>query len=269
MKVLSSWKLVVVIIISILSNIILHSVFSPIEDANLSLGEPSIFIKKDLLIPALLVWEIVTFSLFTIIFLSIQDRLPGKKTMKGLLYGVSIGGLYFVGMFEATILFNSPVWTEFLMGLPDLISFVLSGILLGTILGTDSVQKWKSQNVFAILIIALFYFFGRYFGYTVLQINSPYDTNPVGTFFWTISLGLWVGIIYFFMQSGSKEKTIFHHSLYFGCVIYGINWLMNHIFLFAIIKFDMDLLIRVGGDILFAIIGIFTYKLINENEVSS
>lgn len=253
-----------IIIASILSNIVLHTI-SPIESANISLGEPSIFVKKDMLIPALLVWEVLTFSIFSLVFLFIQERLPGKKLKKGFLYGLSIGGLYFIGMFESTLLFDTTVFTEFLMGLPDFVSFVLSGTLLGMAVGTDQIQKSSSHNILVVFIIALFYVGGRYFAYTVLDISSVYDIKPAGTFFWTLGLGLWVGTTYFLMQPENREKSILFQGLYFGAIIFGLNWSMNHVFLFTIIEFDFDLLIRAGTDILFTIIGVCTYmKLFNK-----
>ena len=259
------WKVVLIIIISILSNIILHTV-SPIESANISLGEPSFFVKKDMLIPALLVWEVLAFGIFALVFLLFQASIPGKKLKKGFLYGLSIGGLYFIGMFESTLLFNSTVLTEFIMGLPDFISFVLSGTLLGMLVGTDGAQNRKSQNVLVVFIIALFFLAGRYFAYMILHISSAYTIKPAGTFFWTLGLGLWVGMIYFLIQPGRREKPIAVQGLWFGAVIFGLNWLLNHVFLFTIIEFDFDLLIRVGVDIFFTVTGVCTYlKVFNRS----
>jgi hypothetical protein len=257
------WKLVLIIIASIVSNILLH-VFSPIESANISLGEPSIFVKNDMLIPALIVWELLAFSTFALVFLVIQGSIPGKKLKKGFLYGLSIGGLYLIGMFESTLLFDSALFTEFMMGLPDFLSFVLSGTLLGIFVGTDGAQKSKRQSCLAVFIIAIFYLVGRYFAYTVLNISSVYNTKPVGTFLWTLGLGLWVGISYLLIQPENREKSIVFQGLFFGAVIFGLNWLMNHVFLFTIIEFEFDLLIRAGTDILFTIIGVCIYtKLSN------
>ena len=260
------WKIVLIIFVSILSNIALHT-FSPIESANISLGEPSIFVKNDMLIPALLVWEVLTFSIFALVFILIQGNIPGKKLKKGFLYGLSIGGLYLIGMFESTLLFNSPILTEFMMGFPDFVSFVLSGTLLGMVAGTNGAQKSEGQSVLVVFSIAIFYLVGRYFAYTVLHISSTYNIKPVGTFFWTLGLGLWVGIIYFLIQPENREKSIVFQGFYFGTIIFGLNWMMNHVFLFTIIEFDFDLLIRVGTDILFTIIGVCAYmKLFNESR---
>ncbi|WP_078576510.1 hypothetical protein [Salipaludibacillus agaradhaerens] len=257
------WKMIVIIIVSILLNIILHTI-SPIESANISLGEPSIFVKNDMLIPALLVWEVLTFSVFSLVFLFVQKRLPGKKLKKGFLYGLSIGGLYFIGMFESALLFDTTVFTELLMGLPDFVSFVISGTLLGMAVGTDRVQKSSNHNVLVVFIIALLYVSGRYLAYTLLNISSVYDIKPAGTFFWTLGLGLWVGTTYYLMQPENREKSIAFQGLFFGAIIFGLNWSMNHVFLFTIIEFDFDLLIRVGTDILFTIFGVCTYmKLFN------
>lgn len=259
------WKVLFIIITSIIANIILHTI-SPIESANLSLGEPSIFVKKDMLIPALVVWEVLTFSIFALVFLFIQNGIPGTKLKKGFLYGLSIGGLYFIGMFESALLFDTAVFSEFLMGLPDLVSFMLSGTLLGLVVGTDQPQKNNNRSVWVIFIIALFFVVGRYFAYTLLHISSAYYIKPMGTFVWTLVLGLWVGLIHYLIQAENREKSIWFHGIYFGSIIFGLNWIMNHIFLFTIIEFDFDLLIRSGTDILFTIIGICVFmKFFNKS----
>lgn len=250
-------RIILVIIASIFVNIIMHTFLSPITSENISLGQPSIFVKKDMLVPALLAWEVLAFSIFALVFLIIQDRLPGKRLMKGFLYGLSIGGLYFIGMFEVTLMFNSYAFADFLMGLPDFASFVLSGVLLGIAVGTDRIQKNRRQSILKVFIIALFYFVGRYFAYTVLHVNSAYNIRPEGTFLWTLGLGIWIGIIYFFLQSGSRGKSILLQGLFFGVITFGLNWIMNHVFLFTIIEFDFDILIRLGIDVLYVTIGVF------------
>jgi len=254
------WKVVLIIIASSFFNMILHGLLSPLNSSNISLGEPSIFVKKGMLVPAIICWELLTFGILSLVFVLIQSNIPGKRLTKGFLYGLSFGVLYIIGMFESVLLFNSRIYNEFLMGLADCISFVLAGILLGIFTGTDEMKKIKRDNIFAVFIIAFFYVIGRYLAYSVLHIQSAYIIKPLGTFIWTLGLGLWVGMIYFILQSGIKGKSIISRGLFFGIIVFGSNWLMNHLFIFAILEFSLDNLKRAGTDILFTIIGVCVYK---------
>ncbi|MCX8131569.1 MAG: hypothetical protein N3I35_15930 [Clostridia bacterium] len=257
----TDWRKVICIIcISGFINMVFHAVLSPINTSNLSSIKLSIFVKNGMLIPAVIVWELLAFSVLALVFILIQDNLPGKRWIKGLMYGLSFGGLYFIGMFEAVLLFNTSVQSELLMGLTDCATLVLSGTLLGIFTGTDSVQKYKLKNAPAIFVISFFYVIGRYLAYTVFHIQSANDVNPLGSFIWTLSLGLWVGNIYLILQSGAKGTSIIRQSVYFGVIVFGLNWLMNHIFMYVVLEFTFDLLIRVVVDILFTVVGVIAFK---------
>lgn len=43
-----------------------------------------------MLIPAIFSWEVLTFSMFALVFILFQDSIAGKKLKKGFLYGLSI-----------------------------------------------------------------------------------------------------------------------------------------------------------------------------------
>jgi len=243
-----------------------HAMLTPVDLSNASDIKFSVFVKNGMLIPAVILWELLAFGMLAFVFVLIQNSLYGKKWMKGLVYGLSFGGLYFIGMFEAVLLLNSSVLSEFLMGMTDCISFVISGVMLGIFCGTDSMQSCKKRNISVTLIVGFFYIVGRYLAYTVVNIQSANSINPLGTFFWTTSLGLWIGNIYFMLQSGAKGKSIILQSLFFGIIIFGSNWLINHIFMYIVIEFTYDLLIRSGIDIVFIIMGVYTCrKLFNKS----
>ena len=254
------WKVILIILVSSFFDMLLHALISPLNSSNISLLKPSIFVKNGMLVPAIIGWELLAFGILASVFILIEGNLPGKKWFKGFLYGLSFGGLYLLGMFESVLLFNSSVLNEFLMGLGDFIPILLMGVLLGIFTGTDETQNKKLQNVFSVFVIAIFYIIGRYFAYSILHIQSAYISNPLGTFIWTLCQGLWVGTIYFILHPSIKRKSNISQGLYFGIVIFGSNWLMNHLFIAAIAELSPDLFIRVGTDILFIIIGVYAYK---------
>ncbi|SET45286.1 hypothetical protein SAMN05660297_02437 [Natronincola peptidivorans] len=254
------WKIIGIIFISGFINMVLHAWLTPDDISNLSDMKFSYFVENGMVFPAIIIWELLAYSVFALVFILIQDSLQGQRWKKGLLYGLSFGGLYFIGMFEAVLLLNTSVLSEFIMGLTDATAFIISGVLLGVFIGTDSVQKYKKKNPLAILIIGLFYLVGRYFAYTVVNVQSAYNTNPWPTLIWTLSLGLWIGSIYYMLETGIKGRTSIWQAVFFGSIIYGSNWLLNHIFMYIIIEFTFDLLIRLGIDIVFIIIGVYAYK---------
>lgn len=254
------WKVLILIISFAFINMILHRLLSPLNSSNISILKPSFFVKNGLLVPAIIIWELLTFSIYTLIFIKIQNNLSGRGYIKGIKYGFCIGGLYFIGMFESVLLFKSSVINEFLMGFTDFLSIVLMGLLLGIFLGNDNSHNKERQDYLATLVIAIFCIIGRYFAYSIFHIQSAYITKPLGTMSWTICLGIWIGVIYNILQSSVRGKSILSQALFFGLLILGSNWLMNHLFIAIIAEFSQDLLIRSGTDILFSILGVYSYK---------
>ncbi len=254
------WKVLCVIFISGFINMVLHKLLTPDDISNLSGIKFSYFVENGMILPAIIVWELLAYSVFALVFILIQDRIPGQRWKKGLLYGLSFGGLYFIGMFEAVLLLNTSVLSELVMGLTDAIAFIISGVMLGVFIGTDSVQKRNKNNSLAILIIGLFYLLGRYLAYTVVNVQSAYATNPWATLIWTLCQGLWIGIIYYMLETGTKGRTSIGQAAFFGGIVYGLNWFLNQIFMYILIEFTFDLLIRSGIDIVFIMIGVYAYK---------
>jgi len=254
------WKVAVIVVVSGFIDMALHALLSPLSSSNSALLKPSILVRNFGVVPTVIAWEILAFGVLALIFIVIQSNLPGKKWIKGFLYGLSFAGLYLIGMFESVLLFNSTLLNEFLMGLGDFIPILLMGILMGIFAGTDETIPRIKPNIWSVLIMAAFYITGRYFGYSVLNIESAYMVQPLGTFIWTLSQGLWVGVIYLILQSGVKGKSPIAQALFFALLVFGANWLANHLFIAAMFQITSDLFVRVGTDILFVIIGAYVCK---------
>ncbi|MBW9153486.1 hypothetical protein [Clostridium estertheticum] len=255
------WKVILIVFICVILDLILHTLAALISSSNTSIFKPSIFVKHGLLKPSLFIYAMIDFGIMATVFVYIQDKLPNKKWVKGFLYGISFGGLFFVGMFEGILLWNDTLFNSFLMGLVDFIPILLMGTLLGVFTGTNVFKNKRGQNMMSVFVIALCFIIGRYFSYTILHITSAYNIKPLGTFIWTLCQGLWVGIIYFILQSGIKGKSVISQSLFFGVVILGLNWLMYHFFIAIIVEVSViSIFIRVGMDLLFIMLGVFVYK---------
>lgn len=245
-------------------DMLLHAFLSPLSSESLTV-KPSVFVEHGMTIPAIITWELLAFGVLAAVFLLIQSRLPGTGIKRGLLYGLCFGGLYQIGMFESVLLLKSSVQSELLMGLGDSIPILLAGFLLGAFSGPATPNSERKHRVFPVCVIAVFYLMGRYLAYSVFHIQSAYLEEPAGTFLWTLGMGLWIGVIYTILRPGVRGKTAFTQGLFFGAVIFGSNWLVNHLFIAAVSAWSPDLLIRAGTDIVFVSMGAFVCRKLKGN----
>lgn len=252
-------KVLAIVIFCGFLDMLLHAFMSPLSSDGLT-QKPSIFVKHGLTMPAIIIWELLAFGVLAMVFMLIQHRLPGTGRKKGLLYGLSFGGLYQIGMLESVLLLKSSVWNELLMGLADFIPILLMGLLIGVFAGVAKQKNGRRHHSSSICVIAIFYLAGRYLAYAVFHIQSAYADKPLETFLWTLGMGLWIGVIYYILQPGIMGKSSFTQGLFFGVVIFGANWLMNHLFIVAVLEFTPDTFIRAGTDIVFVAIGAFLYR---------
>ena len=184
---------------------------------------PSIIARLGLFVPVFLVFALVAFGLLAAVFVYLQADLPQSRWKKGLLYGLSFGGLWYIGMLEASLVLGTPLKQELFMGFADALPIFIMGVLLGAFVGTTQNSRLRQARVSAIVIpcIAFCYCVGRYIAYISLHIQSAYTTNPLGTFLWTLVMGVWIGIIYWFLESGLKNVSAIKRAIIFGCVVYG------------------------------------------------
>lgn len=261
-------KILAIVIFCGFFDMLFHALISPLPSDGLTL-KPSVFVTHGLMVHFVIIWELLAFGVLAAVFLLIEPRLPGSGKRKGLLFGLSFGGLYQVGMLESTLLLKSSIKSELLMGLADSIPIFLLGLFMGISFGTAVPRSEQKHRVLPIFVIAAFYLTGRYLAYSVLHIQSAYIEEPMATFLWTLCMGLWIGLIYVFLQAGIMGKNVFTQSLFFGAVIFGANWLTNHLFIAVVSEWSPDLLIRAGTDIVFISIGSFVCRILFKGNLSA
>jgi hypothetical protein len=254
----NQWKIIRIVLICTLFDIIVHY-FGP---DTLNTGLPkSVIVKNGLLIPAAILLFFITFGALAGIFVLIQDTLPGTKFHKGLLYGLSFGGLWFIGMFEPGL---SPLWLSFFSGLADGLPILLLGILLGVFTATDTghnLEQRAAKPMLSIFAVALLYIIGRYFSYAIIHIDSAYSSLPFATFFWTVGMGLWVGVMVQLLKQGVKGNSPLKRALMFGGLIYGTDWLLYNLFMLLFFEISLaDLVLRTGTDAIFVSAGVFIFE---------
>lgn len=216
--------------------------------------------------PLALILIILSYLIFSMIFLAFQSGMKGHKVVKGFVYGALVGVLWFYGMIEMAIIHHTSFTQEILYGLGDAFPFVIMGILLGMFFGGSSNNEGESipfkKHAVSIMGVTLMYVIGRYFSYTVIGGGSSYIDRPVKTFAWTLGNGLLIGILYDFMKGALHRYPLVKRAIVFGLVIFGIDWFIYN--LFVPIIYDIPLLDMVQSyvgrsipDILFVCIGVF------------
>lgn len=262
----SWWKIIVIVLAGIVLDVVAHQLMPQLTSIAVSGASrdvvlpPSIIVQQGLFIPVFVVYAVTTFGLMAIIFVVIQERLPQEKLAKGILYGVSFGGLWFLGMLEGCLVLGSPLSEELFMGAADAIPIFLMCTLLGIFATTDtgSPAKRVSIGAMSIPVIAICYLLGRYLAYAILHIDSACPTKPFATFLWTLSMGLWVGLIYWLLERGVRGDTPLKRALWFGLLAYGTDWLLFTFFLPILFEMSLvDLFLRASVDVLFVTAGVF------------
>ena len=260
------WKITGIVLFSSLFATIIHALWTPLFDYN---GPKSFIIENGLFSPAVITLFFITFWALALVFVFIQDKLPGKKLLKGLRYGISFGVLWLIGMFEMSIAFGSPLKHEFFSGLLDCLSLILLGLLLGRFVATDSnrdVNEKSKIGLISVFVIASLFIIERYLRYFTLTYYNPgYFTNPLITFTFTLSLGLWIGIMYWLLRQETSKYSPLKRALVFGGLIFGIDWLFYNLFLLLFLKLPLiEILLVPAFDVLYVIIGVFVIEKFNK-----
>lgn len=246
------WKTLLIVLFCAALDMTIHA----LQSTSMVQANPSYFLSHGLIVPAILAWELLAFGVLATVFLLIEAKLPGKGWQKGIMYGLSFGIMYQIGMFEAVLTLHTKFLDELLMGLSDFLPILLLGILLGIFTAGNNTFRKNKQSCLSVFITALFYLAGRYISYAILHISSAYRSEPVGTLLWTLCMGLWVGVIYWMLQSGSSGKSIILSALYFVLIIFGPNWLINQSFMLTVIAFTPDIFLRVTYDLVYIVLGV-------------
>ncbi len=225
--------------------------------------QPSALSTSPLMGPILLTYLLATFGVLALTFVAIQAKLPCGKWRKGLWYGLVFGGMWYIGMLETVALWGNPLAQELFMGFADGLPIFTLSLLLGGCVATDSVYSPDEVRITpgAIPVVGGVYLIGRYAGYALLSVDSAYLTRPLTTALWTLAIGIWMGLGYWLLRAGVPARTPFGRALFFGGVVYGLNWAF--FILFMPLLFEMnwgDVLLRAFSDALWITLGAFVVE---------
>jgi hypothetical protein len=200
---------------------------------------PSIIVRSGLIPIGFMLFGILTFGLLAIVFVLIQDKLPGTRTKKGLTFGFLFGVMWAIYLLE-------PV--PHIEGLP-------------------------------LLLIPVLFIAGRMLSYNVFQIYSSYAVRQSDTILWVTATGFWIGVMYLLLKPGIPDKSSFLKAIYFAIFIYGIDYLLFNLFMPLVFDYQIwpvgtllsyaDLFVRASMDILSVAAGVYICEIIKLTDHES
>ena len=265
------WKILFLALIAIFINAVGHIIDGTKLPTNI---DPlSIFSKTIGTRTVAIIFFIIFFSSMSVTFLIIEKWMHGSKIVKGLKFGISWGIIFFLGAIETYPVFGkTSIIADIRLGLVDLISIIVLGILLGKFFASDgqSSKTHIQNNSLTLLVVTSFYIIGRYFAYSILKIESGFIERPVSTFIWTLATGISFGILYILTGRNISEKNLIKRSAFCGLTNVGTNWLIFNLFWpfvyqSSLLRFVEFIVGRAIVDTIFIILGVyFSERLINK-----
>lgn len=165
-----------------------------------------------------------------------EKNILTTKINKGLALGLAVGGIWFIGMIESSVMSNFTSFiAETVMGFCDTSPIVLLVVLLNkfTVSRSSSVNiettnidiSWaRKRNIISIIIFTVIFVSIRYIFYLNEFITSGYIIKSIPTFIWTICMGACIGVFYIIFKESVKGKSLLLRSVNFGFIIFGIPW---------------------------------------------
>jgi hypothetical protein len=259
------WKAVLMILGCLVLDIAGHRLGPRLVYENPSL----VFENQTLFIPLIAGLFVVTFGALGAVFVWLQSYLPGSRLAKGLRYGLAFGGLWFVAMPVMTLLFDSPLAQELYTGMVDGGTVVLMSLLLGLSMGVDSKAGLRPRrDLAAIPAVAAFFFVGQHLTYLLPGVPPLYATRPWATLLCTAALSIWVGFVYWFLGPGLGGRNPWQKALYFGGLVFGVDWLLYSLFALLFVETSWVLILAAAGlNIISVVLGVWVYEKLAGNRL--
>ncbi len=245
--------------------------------SNINPLPPSAIAQAGLLPLGFTLFGLIAFGLLAIVFVMIQDGLPGSKTMRGLIFGVLFGGMWAVYLLEPLPHTEGlPLFDILAYPMADSITIILLGMMLGRFIGTNSKVKEKERfgsSSVKLLAVPIVFLIGRLLSYNIIHIYSSYAGKPIDTMAWVAATGLWIGIMYLLLESGIMARPPHLKAVYFALAVYGIDYFLFNLFLPIVFNYKLwpigallsyaDLFVRCAMDIISVAVGIYIYEKTN------
>jgi len=148
--------------------------------------------------------------------------MPGTGRQKGMRYGLSLGLMIFVAMFEGVGMLGTPLIGEMIMGLADAVPIALMIAILGWTLTKGSPDAPVHLPVWPVLIaFALVYGLGRTAAQMLALIGSGLTERPLSNLIWPFAMGAAIGVLFLALGDALRRLSRVAGVLAFGIGVFG------------------------------------------------
>ncbi|MFN4128954.1 MAG: hypothetical protein ACK4GC_03945 [Paracoccaceae bacterium] len=201
-----------------------------------------------------MVWIALAFTGMGLVFLFWARRMASSGRQKGLRYGLALGLMILIAMFEGVGLLGTPLIGELAMGLADAVPIFLLITLLGWTLTADSPaaaghgmpRAWP-----VLLAYAMVYGFGRTGVQMAGLIESGLAERLLPSVIWPFAMGAAIGVPYLALGDALRGLSRGTAALAFSFGVFGANWALFMAFVPMVFPDALlDTALRVGLDLL-------------------
>lgn len=199
-------------------------------------------------------WIALAFTGMGLAFLFWARHMVGSGWPKGVRYGLALGLMILIAMFEGVGLLGTPLIGELVMGLADAIPIALMIALLGWKLAPDSPNVdacGRLPGLLVLVVFALVFGFGRAGIQYLGLIESGLTERALPSLFWPFAMGAATGVLFLAVTDALRDLSRVSAALAFGLGVFGVNWALFMSFVPMVFPDAWaDTALRVGLDIL-------------------
>lgn len=201
------------------------------------------------------IWIALAFTGMGLLFLFWARRMVGGGLAKGLRYGLGLGLMILVAMFEGVGLLGTPLIGELAMGLADAVPIFLMIAALGWALAADCPEgqvRGRPPVLLVLAVFALVYGLGRNGVQMLGLIESGLAERPLPSLIWPFAMGAAVGALFLALGDAMRGLSRVAVAPAFGLGVFGANWALFMAFVPMVFPDALaDSALRVGLDTLF------------------
>lgn len=200
--------------------------------------ERSWFVIAGIRKPAMVGYATVALVLMAVFFSVVQERWPGRASVKGLAFGTSLGVVWSFGFLTGWAFVGTPLRGELLNSVVDLVPLAIAGWLIGLAVGRDvpKSQHRTPKPWLAVLLVAFTFvavhaaatrFLADLIGRTPGLLLVPTTPSQVALL---AGLGVWVGGMYVVLRAGPAFESTWARASFFAFGVFGHSWTWFHLF---------------------------------------
>ena len=200
--------------------------------------ERSMFVTTGTRMSAITVYVVVLISMMAVFFRLVQQRWPGRRGAKGLVFGASLGIIFSFGFFTGSAFLGTTLRADFLNSLVDLIALSFAGWLIGLAIGRDvprsdheTWKPWLAALLVTVGFVSVHALGGRLFAGL---FTATADLLLVPTTFTQYALlaglGMWAGVMYVMLRTGLPFDKSWARVAFFAFGVFGLWWTWFNVF---------------------------------------